>query len=306
MRSKKISSVCIGDSTVYHGRCEDVMESLESESMDAVITDPPYLYLKHKLDIPFDEDVVFENWHRLLKDNSMIVFFGRGDAFYRWNLMLDELGFMFKEHAVWDKQGASNFLCNYLRVHEDICFRVKGKRTMNKCYIDYFDYQISKDRLDNIEDIFKRLKSAIRGKDKEAVIKYIEAGIVEFNVVSKDKHKLTSNGLKQNSRNVGVFKTVKDGKIETSILRCKKEQLHYEHPTQKPVELMTRLINLCTSEGDTILDPFMGGGSTGVAAIKSGRKFIGIELDEEYFDIAVKRITQAYDELYSNDVKEVA
>lgn len=106
---------------------------------------------------------------------------------------------------------------------------------MNKCYIDYFDYQISKDRLDNIEDIFKRLKSAIRGKDKEAVIKYIEAGVVEFNVASKDKHKLTANGIKQNSRNVGVFKTVKDGKIETSILRCKKEQLHYEHPTHTSV-----------------------------------------------------------------------
>ncbi len=100
---------------------------LFSESVEAVITDPPYLYLKHKLDVPFDEDIVFENWYRLLKNNSMIAFFGRGDAFYRWNLMLDELGFMFKEHAVTkgtqsgDKQGASNFLCNYLRVHEDIC-----------------------------------------------------------------------------------------------------------------------------------------------------------------------------------------
>ena len=63
---------------------------------------------------------------------------------------------------------------------------------MNKCYIDYFDYQISKDRIDNIEDIFKRLKSAIRSKDKEAVMNYIEAGVVEFNIASKDKHKLKS------------------------------------------------------------------------------------------------------------------
>ena len=62
-----------------------------------------------------------------------------------------------------------------------------------------------------------------------------------------------------------------------------------------------------------MLDPFtrlctcgMGGGSTGVAAIQSGRKFIGIELDKEYFDIAVKRITQAYDELCLDDMKNVA
>ena len=70
--------------------CEDVtrlcagsMNHLESESVEAVITDPPYLYLKHKLDVPFDEEVVFENWYRLLKNNSIIAFFGRGDAFYR-------------------------------------------------------------------------------------------------------------------------------------------------------------------------------------------------------------------------------
>ncbi len=60
---------------------------------------------------------------------------------------------------------------------------------------------------------------------------------------------------------------------------------------------MTRLINLCTDEGDTVLDPFMGGGSTGVAALKSGRKFIGIEYDKEYFDIACKRIASAYNDV---------
>ncbi len=289
--------VVIGSATLYHGRCEDILSCLESNSIDAVITDPPYLYLKHKLDIPFNEGIVFTNWQRLLKDNKLIAFFGRGDPFYRWNLMLERLGFQFKEHAVWDKNASSNFLCNFLRVHEDISIRVKGKRTMNKCYIDYFDYSINKDRIDSIEDIFRRLKSALRSKDKEAVGKYIEEGLVEFNMASKEKHRLTSSGIKQNSRNVGVFKTIKDGKVETSILRCKKEQLNYEHPTQKPVELMTRLINLCTDEGDTVLDPFMGGGSTGVAALKSARKFIGIEYDKEYFDIACKRVASAYNDV---------
>ena len=297
---KKFTKIEIGSATIYHGKCENVMSSLEDKSVGSVITDPPYLYLKHKLDIPFDENVVFENWYRLLKDDSMIAFFGRGDAFYRWNLMLEKLGFAFKEHAVWDKNGASNFLCNFLRVHEDICFRSKGKKSINKCYIDYFDYCITKNRIDAIEDIFKRMKSALNSKDKDEVIEYIEKGVFEFNIKSKEKHKLTANGIKQNSRNVGIFKTIKDGKIETSILRCKKEQLNYQHPTQKPVELMKRIINLCTNENDVVLDPFMGGGSTGVAAIQSGRHFIGIELDQEYFDIAVKRISEAYESLEAN------
>lgn len=62
------------------------------------------------------------------------------------------------------------------------------------------------------------------------------------------------------------------------------------HPTQKPLALMTEIINKHTNEGDVILDPFMGSGSTGVACKNLNRNFIGIELDEEYLKIAEKRI----------------
>lgn len=64
------------------------------------------------------------------------------------------------------------------------------------------------------------------------------------------------------------------------------------HPTQKPLEVMKWVIDLCP-KADTILDPFMGSGTTGVAAIQLGRKFIGIEREPKYFDIACKRIEQA-------------
>lgn len=66
-----------------------------------------------------------------------------------------------------------------------------------------------------------------------------------------------------------------------------------EHPTQKPLELMIWCIDQCKNNPQTILDPFMGSGTTGVAAIKMGRKFIGIEREIKYFDIACKRIEQA-------------
>jgi DNA modification methylase len=64
------------------------------------------------------------------------------------------------------------------------------------------------------------------------------------------------------------------------------------HPTQKPVAVMKWVVDLCP-KADTILDPFMGSGTTGVAAVKMGRKFIGIEREPKYFDIACKRIEQA-------------
>lgn len=68
---------------------------------------------------------------------------------------------------------------------------------------------------------------------------------------------------------------------------------HDDHPTPKPVELSAHFINLHTLHGETVLDPFMGGGSTGEAAMKSGRKFIGIELDERWFNMACERIENA-------------
>lgn len=65
------------------------------------------------------------------------------------------------------------------------------------------------------------------------------------------------------------------------------------HPFEKPLTLMERLIRIYTNKSDTILDPFMGSGTTGVACVQTGHKFIGIEIDEKYFEIAIKRIKDA-------------
>lgn len=65
------------------------------------------------------------------------------------------------------------------------------------------------------------------------------------------------------------------------------------HPTVKPLRLMTYLTKYSCKEDDTILDPFMGSGTTGVACVQTGRKFIGIEIEPKYFEIAVKRISEA-------------
>lgn len=289
-----VRKVVIGNCTLLKGNCEEVMEELESNSINAVVSDPPYLYLKHKFDIPFDENKVFGEWKRLLKNNSIVAFFGRGDAFFRWNLILDKLGFKFKETAVWEKENGSNYLNNFLRIHEDISFRSLGNAYLRREYIDYLEYNINKNKLDRVLDVWKSLRIALNNKNKDDVIKYIETGIREFNCETKEKYEITARKHLRSKREVNLFKTVKVGKIETSIMRCNREQYKYQHPTQKPVALMERIVKLVSDENDTVLDPFMGGGSTGVACINTNRKFIGIELDDEYFDTAVKRVSKAY------------
>lgn len=67
-----------------------------------------------------------------------------------------------------------------------------------------------------------------------------------------------------------------------------------KHPTQKPVELLRRIILACTNEGDLILDPFTGSSTTGIMALELGRKFIGIDLEKEYLDLSVKRFEQKF------------
>lgn len=81
-----------------------------------------------------------------------------------------------------------------------------------------------------------------------------------------------------------------------SVIRCSGTGGKSFHPTAKPVELMEWLVKSYTGEGQTVLDPFMGSGSTGVAALKSGRRFIGVEREEKWFDIACRRIEQALKE----------
>ncbi|QED23445.1 DNA-methyltransferase [Candidatus Deianiraea vastatrix] len=83
----------------------------------------------------------------------------------------------------------------------------------------------------------------------------------------------------------------KQMKTVWSILPPKNsEKTHGKHPTQKPLELLERIILASSKEGDVILDPFMGSGTTGVAAIKHKRQFIGIEMDEGYIELAKRRI----------------
>lgn len=82
-----------------------------------------------------------------------------------------------------------------------------------------------------------------------------------------------------------------------SPLLHQRQRVSHIHPTQKPVALLEYLIRTYTNEGDTVLDCTMGSGSTMVACANTGRRGIGIELMQEYYDIAVKRVKDAQAQL---------
>jgi DNA modification methylase len=86
-----------------------------------------------------------------------------------------------------------------------------------------------------------------------------------------------------------VIRHVWHGMIQQDM-KYKEERYH---PTQKPIPVMVRAIEMMTEKGDIVLDPFFGSGTTGVACAQTGRRFVGIELDPNYYEIGKKRIQEA-------------
>lgn len=97
----------------------------------------------------------------------------------------------------------------------------------------------------------------------------------------------------------------KDGRrYPLSIIKFRRDASRI-HPTQKPVALLEYLVKTYTNEGETVLDPFMGSGSTGVACVNTGREFIGFEKEERFFEIAKTRIEQTQKQNESQLVLEL-
>jgi len=275
---------------LQHGDCLELMKDIPDGSVDAIVTDPPYEYLNHKLDRRFNEKAVFEQWNRVVKDNGMILFFGRGESFYRWNYLLNQMGWRFKEEVIWNKRRVSAPMLPIGRVHETISILSKSGK-LNRVKVPYV--QKNKYDVKKIIGDINRIANVLNNqKELDMVKKYLETG--KQNYYATGVAGLTFTGTKTNNKAVDAMKGIIIGRneqdiIEQTAVHNRKKQFH---PTQKPTQLMERLINLVSDEGNVILDPFMGSGSTGVAAGNLDRSFIGYEIDDEYFKIAEQRINE--------------
>lgn len=281
---------------LLQGDCLELMKDIPNKSVNAIVTDPPYLYLDHRLDRPFDEDAVFGEWDRVLKDDGFIVLFGRGESFYRWNTKLIDLGFKFKEEVIWDKRRISSPMTPLSRVHETISLLSKtGKvNTVKLPYVEQRKYDAER-----VFGDLARLRSVL-GKHSfvEEVANFIENNLKNYSEASKSEGLTVQKKLKTQKREMGIINSFVEGlKVKSIISQTTDSYYNSIHPTQKPVQLMETLIKLVTNEGDVVLDSFVGSGSTPIACINTDRRFIGYEIDEGYFGLAKERIESHKEQL---------
>ena len=279
--------------TVIHGDSEIELLKIPDESIDCVIIDPPYNLLKHKLDRAFNRELIYKELYRVLKNNSFLAVFGIGLQLCKDIVMLNKIGFKVKEECIWAKEKISNPLQQFSRRHESFYILSKGKKLINKCYVDYFDNSLNNNSIYRLKQTYSRIRSALNNKEEsEAIKKYLTEGIIEYDRLVKKQSISASKNRKNCYVGVNFVKNLMIGNVENSILNVKTENYSYTHETQKPLELMSRIVKLVSNEDDIILDCFAGSGSTLLGAIKNNRNYIGIEIDKEYYDICCDRIKE--------------
>lgn len=279
---------------IYNSDCLDFFPKIEDSSVDVILTDPPFLYLKNqKLERAFDEEEFFSQSKRVLKDDGFLLFFGRGESFYRWNNIVASLGFIFKEEIIWNKVRTTSPVLPLSRCHETIAVWTKKKGKIRRCYVPYFEKKTDYDSV--IADV-NRLKSVLcNQKELDAVLSFLETGRKTYEQNNKvTKFKTSVQDTCSSSRCQNVVSMIINGALESSIISVVKNTYKSIHPTEKPVRLLERLISLVSDKGDIILDPFCGSGSTCEAAQNIGRHFIGVEIDAEYFTGAYNRMASLF------------
>ena len=286
---RKRDTTTINLNTICNEDCLEGMKRIPNGSVDCILTDPPYLYLKNqKLDRMFDEKAFFSECKRVLKKDAFIVLFGRGTSFYRWNCMLADMGFTFKEEIIWDKINTTSPLLALSRKHETISIHSVGNKHIFRSKIPYEEIR----RIDDPKLVgdAKRIVSYIRNNDADKIKEEIDNGLVYNRKRTHKSHVSTQSGFNSSDRAMSCIDSIKNGCNERDIISILRDHYSAIHPTQKPVRLLERLLKLTSEEGDIILDPFSGSGSRALACINTNRNYIGYEIDKEYYDLSMDRI----------------
>lgn len=243
---------------LLQGDCLDIMRSIPTSSVDLVLTDPPYGTTACKWDSVIDFDLMWAELKRVIKPNGAIVLFGSEP--FSSALRMSNIK-QYKYDWKWEKDKAPNFgVAKYrpMNVAEDVMVFYGKTAKYNPQKRDVGRYANTPGKAKIREDaVYGRHGFKKQVQQKKSTLRY-PVNVIKFNT---PKHNDGVNGCL--------------------------------HPTQKPVALMEYLIKTYTDENETVLDFTMGSGSTGVAAKNLNRRFIGIELDPNYFAIAKNRIESA-------------
>lgn len=236
---------------LWHGDCLELLKHIPDQSIDLVLTDPPYGTTACKWDSVIAFEPMWAELKRVIKPSSAILLFGSEP--YSSLLRVSNLK-MYKYDWVWEKNKGSGHLnakIMPMKYHELIHVFGLGK-------INYFPIETAGHKPMNYA---VNKQNNINGKHDGVVTDSKKTtrkpkSVLKFNMVNND-----------GSMDGGKF-----------------------HPTQKPVDLLEYLIKTYTQDGEMVLDFTMGSASTGVACFNTGRRFIGIEKDEHYFQVAKDRL----------------
>ena len=249
------------DYELWNGDCLELMNNIPDKSVDMILCDLPYGTSASSWDKQLPMDKLWNEYERIIKNNRAIVLFSQQPF---TSLLITSNIKLWKYNWIWEKDNGTNFMNSHycpLKITEDICVFGNGATSFVK----------------NGENLIYNPQFT-EGKP--------------YTIISGNQKSNSAvvRGGKGGREDVGGYKTESDGKRYPKNLIKFNRDKDKLHPTQKPVALCEYLINTYSNNGEIILDNCMGSGTTGVAALNLGRKFIGMELDEKYFEIAEKRI----------------
>ena len=256
--------VKIENITLLNGDCLKMMKEIPDNSIDMVLCDLPYGTSASSWDKKLPMNDLWNEYKRIIKHNRAIVLFSQQPF---TSLLITSNIEMWKYNWIWEKDNGTNFMNSHfcpLKITEDICVFGYGATSFVK----------------NGENLIYNPQFS-EGKP--------------YSIISGNQKSNSAvvRGGKGGRDDVGGYKTESDGKRYPKNLIKFNRDKDKLHPTQKPVSLCEYLIQTYTNEGDVVLDNCMGSGTTGIACLNTNRKFIGMELDDTYFEIAKKRIEEA-------------
>ena len=239
---------------IKQGDCLELMKEIPDGSIDMVLCDLPYGTTACKWDVIIPFNPLWEQYNRIIKVGGVIALF-----------------------------------CNEPFTSTLICSNLKG-----------FKYRWDWNKKIPSGMGYAKYRPMQQTEDIAIFTSKGERSVYNPQMIKRNKP-IKSGGNTVQARVYGGYKCIGEGKEykktyeyknPTTLIEFQKIRKGSLHPTQKPVDLLEYLIKTYTNEGETVLDNCMGSGSTGVACINTNRNFIGIELDEKYFEIAEKRLNE--------------
>ncbi len=286
-----VPKLVIGDASIYNGDCLSAFSSISADSIDLIATDPPYFIdgmgddwsdteIKRKearsgvvggmpVGMKFDPEQgrrlerffkkVSVDAIRVLKPGGFMVAFSQGRLYHRLAVAAEDSGFEVHDMLIWEHDGG------------------QGKAFTQNHFVQKMDVP------DGVKDC---IIEKLQGRKTPQLRPKFEAMLL----AQKPKQgTFVENCLKWNT---GLIRT-DFGCQQTTVFNFKKQigaRGLTGHITTKPTDLMMRIIEVFTVAGQTVLDPFMGSGTTGVAALLLSRSFIGFEIDKGCFNTAMRRL----------------